>query len=72
MELCILIGATLYLFLHHAARVIKDRDTDKSRGFGFVSFSNKKDMEDAYEGMNGQVSLDSLCAFTQQRRTTNM
>jgi RNA recognition motif-containing protein len=36
------------------AKVIKDRDTDRSRGFGFVSFANPKDAMDAMQGMDGQ------------------
>ncbi|MEA9349738.1 hypothetical protein QQS19_33660, partial [Pseudomonas aeruginosa] len=31
-----------------------DRETGRSRGFGFVTFSNEKAMRDAIEGMNGQ------------------
>jgi RNA recognition motif-containing protein len=36
------------------AKVIKDRETDRSRGFGFVSFANPKDAMDAMHGMDGQ------------------
>lgn len=36
------------------AKVIKDRETDRSRGFGFVSFANPKDAMDAMQGMDGQ------------------
>ncbi|OWM83827.1 glycine-rich RNA-binding protein-like [Punica granatum] len=39
------------------SKVINDRETGRSRGFGFVTFSNEKSMRDAIEGMNGQ-SLD--------------
>lgn len=35
-------------------QVINDRETGRSRGFGFVTFSNEKSMRDAIEGMNGQ------------------
>nr|ABW70168.1 putative glycine-rich RNA-binding protein 2 [Bambusa oldhamii] len=36
------------------ARVITDRDTGKSRGFGFVSFSNGDDAKNAMSSMDGQ------------------
>nr|2MPU_A Chain A, RBP1 [Hordeum vulgare] len=36
------------------AKIINDRETGRSRGFGFVSFSNEQAMQDAIEGMNGK------------------
>ncbi|XP_072911451.1 uncharacterized protein [Hemitrygon akajei] len=38
-------------------RVIKDRDTQTSRGFGFITFENPGDAHDAMQAMNGK-SLD--------------
>lgn len=35
-------------------QIINDRETGRSRGFGFVTFGNEKAMRDAIEGMNGQ------------------
>ncbi|KAH7290945.1 hypothetical protein KP509_30G070400 [Ceratopteris richardii] len=35
-------------------KVINHRETGKSRGFGFVTFSNEQSMIDAIEGMNGK------------------
>lgn len=35
------------------AKVITERDTGRSRGFGFVTFANDADAEKATEGMNG-------------------
>jgi RNA recognition motif-containing protein len=39
------------------AVVITDRDTGRSRGFGFVSFEAPEDADKAVEGLNG-TSLD--------------
>lgn len=36
------------------SQIINDRETGRSRGFGFVTFSTEKAMRDAIEGMNGQ------------------
>jgi len=36
------------------ARIITDRDTGKSRGFGFVNFSNSDDAKAAMSQMDGQ------------------
>ncbi|KAG1366708.1 hypothetical protein COCNU_13G004980 [Cocos nucifera] len=37
------------------SKIINDRETGRSRGFGFVTFSNEQAMRDAIEGMNGQT-----------------
>ena len=39
-------------------KVITDRDTGRSRGFGFVTFENEQDAEAAIETMDG-AELDS-------------
>ena len=39
------------------AKVITDRDTGRSRGFGFVTFASSDDAQNAIEEMNG-ASLD--------------
>uniref|UniRef100_A0A6M2ETD0 RRM domain-containing protein n=1 Tax=Populus davidiana TaxID=266767 RepID=A0A6M2ETD0_9ROSI len=36
------------------SKIINDRETGRSRGFGFVTFNNEKAMRDAIDGMNGQ------------------
>ena len=35
------------------AKVILDRDTGRSRGFGFVTFENAEDADRAMDAMNG-------------------
>lgn len=37
-----------------SARVIEDRDTGRSRGFGFVEMSTKEEGENAIEQFNGK------------------
>ncbi|XP_042383107.1 glycine-rich RNA-binding protein GRP2A-like [Zingiber officinale] len=37
------------------SKIINDRETGRSRGFGFVTFREEKAMRDAIEGMNGQA-----------------
>ena len=36
------------------AKVIQDRETGRSRGFGFVTFSDNESADQAIEGLNGQ------------------
>jgi cold-inducible RNA-binding protein len=35
-------------------QIINDRETGRSRGFGFVTFANEQSMRDAIEQMNGK------------------
>lgn len=39
------------------AKVVVDRESGRSRGFGFVTFDDKKGMEEAIDAMNG-IDLD--------------
>jgi hypothetical protein len=39
---------------HVILQVITDRETGRSRGFGFVTFSSEQSMLDAIENMNGK------------------
>ena len=36
-------------------KVINDRETGRSRGFGFVTFATEQSMRDAIKGMDGQL-----------------
>ena len=38
-----------------SATVIRDRYSDRSRGFGFVEMANDSEAEEAIKGLNGQM-----------------
>ncbi|KAI8009691.1 hypothetical protein LOK49_LG06G02211 [Camellia lanceoleosa] len=53
--------------------IINDRETGRSRGFGFMTFKDEQSMRDAIEGMNGQ-DLDGrniTVNDTQSRRNSS-
>ncbi|KAJ4962537.1 hypothetical protein NE237_022476 [Protea cynaroides] len=50
------------------SKIISDRETGRSRGFGFVTFRDEQSMRDAIEGMNGQ-DLDGRNITVNQAQT---
>ncbi len=39
-----------------SARIVMDRDTNRSRGFGFVEMTNKAEAEKAIAALNGAIA----------------
>lgn len=48
---------TNFIFL--AARVIVDRETGRSRGFGFITYATPEDASSAIQALDGQVLLQN-------------
>lgn len=45
------------MFTFVLARVILDRDTGRSRGFGFVTFNANEEASSAIQALDGQVNI---------------
>ena len=46
------------------ARVVYDRESGRSRGFGFVTYSSVEEVNSAIEYLNGVVSILSLLSLS--------
>lgn len=42
-------------------QVVIDRETGRSKGYGFVKFEDSRDAHDAISGCNGKVHLQGAC-----------
>lgn len=53
----------MQLFSEHGevvnATVVYDRETGRSRGFGFVTMASKEDLDSAISALDGQVRTSS-------------
>ncbi len=50
-----------------SAHVAKDRDTGKSRGFGFVEFADPVEAQAAITGLNGKVVSNQTLKVNESR-----
>ena len=53
-----------FLILFLAAKVVYDRETGRSRGFGFVTLENEQDVQLAIDSLNDGVKLPSTMMAT--------
>jgi RNA recognition motif. (a.k.a. RRM, RBD, or RNP domain) len=43
-------------------QVVIDRETQRSKGYGFVKYEDPRDAKDAISGCNGKVAIAVRCA----------
>jgi RNA recognition motif-containing protein len=43
------------------SQVVRDKRTGKTKGYGFVSFSNPSDLAAAFKEMNGVLHFTNFC-----------
>ena len=58
------IDIVYFLILFLAAKVVNDRETGRSRGFGFVTFYEEKDVKKAIDELDGGVKRLSTMIAT--------
>jgi RNA recognition motif-containing protein len=50
-----------------SARIIKDKETKRSRGFGFVEMSNDDDAQKAIDALNGTEHYERAIVVSQAK-----
>jgi RNA recognition motif-containing protein len=54
-----------------SAKIIMDRDTGRSRGFGFVEMASRSEGEEAIAGLNGQEIQSRRIKVNEAKPRTN-